>query len=201
MVFPGLDSSPALQVCWLLYNSMPLEYIVHQCSLKTYTPVILIWQAIESSQSNKPDCPFSPPGWRQGPIVLVIVFVTHFFWMRTKRLIVKLRSKIRSPTLFRELETVVTIFLQELSLLIAFPCILHTVTLWSRWVFHFNSTYPLHAGMTMTITQDDTWCVPTISSLSSTGMLTSNSWTTSSHMLGRKVTLLWCWINFSIVEI
>lgn len=67
MVFQGLGSSPALQVCWLLYNSMPLEYIVHQFSLRTYTPVILIWQTIESSQSNKLDCPFPPPGWRQGP--------------------------------------------------------------------------------------------------------------------------------------
>lgn len=44
---------------------MALAYTVQWCPLQPYIPVDLMCQAIKSAQSNKPDCPFTPPGWRQ----------------------------------------------------------------------------------------------------------------------------------------
>lgn len=40
---------------------------VHQCLLEPSPPVCLMCLTIGSSQNSKPDCPFPPPGWRQGP--------------------------------------------------------------------------------------------------------------------------------------
>ncbi|KAF1494150.1 Nuclear cap-binding protein subunit 1, partial [Megadyptes antipodes antipodes] len=50
-----------------LYSLMALGYTVHRCLLEPYTPVGLMCQATESTQSSKPGCPFPLPGWRQGP--------------------------------------------------------------------------------------------------------------------------------------
>ena len=49
-----------------LYNLMALEYIVHQCQLEPPISMALMCQAIESMQSNKPNCPFPLPSRRQG---------------------------------------------------------------------------------------------------------------------------------------
>jgi len=52
-----------------LYNWMAMGYTVHQHPPELYTPVVLMCLAIKSIQSNKTDCPFLPPGWRQGPSI------------------------------------------------------------------------------------------------------------------------------------
>lgn len=72
-------------------------------ALGSYTPVVLMCQAIESAQPNKPDCPFPPPDWRQGPSSSG--YSIHQSWMQTTRLVIKLRNKVRPPTLFEELPT------------------------------------------------------------------------------------------------
>jgi len=63
---------PSLQKYrWIppLCNLMLLEYIVHGCPLQLCTPVWLMCQAIGSTQSSNPSCPFPPPGRRQGPSI------------------------------------------------------------------------------------------------------------------------------------
>jgi len=44
---------------------MAFKYTVHQCPLELYILVDLMCQAMESTLSNKPGCPFPPPGWKQ----------------------------------------------------------------------------------------------------------------------------------------
>jgi len=44
---------------------MDLKYTVHQCPLEMYTSVVLMCQAIESTQSNKLGYPSPPCGWRK----------------------------------------------------------------------------------------------------------------------------------------
>lgn len=48
-----------------LYNLVLLEYTVHHCSLEPYTRMVLMCQDTKFTQSDKPNYPFSPPGWRK----------------------------------------------------------------------------------------------------------------------------------------
>jgi len=50
-----------------LYSLMALGSTVHRCPLKPCTLEDLTCQAIKSTQSHKPGCPFPPPARRQGP--------------------------------------------------------------------------------------------------------------------------------------
>ena len=56
---------------WILplCNLIIWEHTVHRCLLELYMSVGLMCQAIESTQSSKPICPFPPPVWRQGPSI------------------------------------------------------------------------------------------------------------------------------------
>jgi len=59
--------TPEIQMDSALVNLMALKDTVHQCPLELYTLVDLTCQTTESTPSNKCDCPFPSPGWRQGP--------------------------------------------------------------------------------------------------------------------------------------
>lgn len=62
--------TPEIQIP--LYNAMTLEYIMHQCPLDPRISGVPMCQAIESKQSNKPDCPFFST-WQEA--------VPLYFWL------------------------------------------------------------------------------------------------------------------------
>ena len=62
---------PPVYCCTLiLCNLMASKYSVHQHPLELYTPLDLTCQAIESTPSNKPDCPFPAQAGGRAPLIL-----------------------------------------------------------------------------------------------------------------------------------
>lgn len=134
---------PSLQkYTWVLpfYNFMALGYSVHWCPIEPNTPVVLMCQAIKSTQSNKTDCPFPPPGGR-APLVLITVFITHISCMRTRRFTVSVRNKIR-PSFY--LETREAIILDEPPFWTVLPCNsrIHAYRVKVGFPSHFLISYP-----------------------------------------------------------
>lgn len=58
------DSSvtPKIRMTSGLYSLITLGCTMHHCPQEPYTPVGLMCEAIKSTQSNRPTCPFPPPG-------------------------------------------------------------------------------------------------------------------------------------------
>lgn len=109
--------TPEIQIP--LYNAMTLEYIMHQCPLDPRISGVPMCQAIESKQSNKPDCPFFfHLTGGSASLLLVVVFITHLSYMRTRRLTVNLRDKIGPFSL----ETGGIIFVEGSSPMTVIPC-------------------------------------------------------------------------------
>lgn len=85
------------------------------------------------------------------------------------------------------METGAIIFLKEPSLVIVLPC--NSCTQISRVKVDFPSQFSTFSVVTKVKPQDDTWCVPTTSCLSSRRMLTSINWDTGLYRWKRQLTL------------
>lgn len=97
------------------------------------------------------------------------------------------------------METGAVIFLKEPSLVIVLPC--SSCTQISRVKVDFPSQFSTFSVVTKVKPQDDTWCVPTTSCLSSRRMLTSINWDTGLYRWKRQLTLsLSHWTSFSTAE-